>query len=78
MEHNKKEDLPVLKIGMSSDDILLDPVLRRSARLEREYLYKVLGQVEYKRVISTTDPSHIYTYGGWPLKVELFKDKKEE
>jgi hypothetical protein len=63
---------------MSRDDIILDPLLRRSARLEREYWHKVLGDVKYKLVVSTTDPSHIYTWSGWPLKIELFKDERKE
>lgn len=69
----------MLKSGMSNnDDITLDPVLRRSASLEREYWHRVLGDAEHKRVVSNTDPSHIYTYDDWPLKVDLFKDKKKE
>jgi hypothetical protein len=63
---------------MNNDEIILDPVLRRSARLEREYWFRVLGDTEYKRIVSNTDPSHIYTWSGWPLKVDLFRDKKQE
>jgi hypothetical protein len=61
---------------MNNDDIILDPVLRRSAASERKYLYKSLRNS--KQNVHATDPSHIYTYGGWPLKVELFKDKSEK
>ena len=63
---------------MSNDDIILDAALRCSAEAVREYWKKTLGDAEYKRIVETTDPSGIYTFGGWPLKVELFKDEKKE
>ena len=63
---------------MGKDDIILDEVLRRHARIEREYWYRVIGDTGYKRIVSNTDPSHIYTWSGWPLKVDLFKDKEQE
>jgi hypothetical protein len=63
---------------MNNDETILDPMLRRSERSEREYLYKVLERAEYKGIISTTDPSHIYTWSGWPLEADFFRDKKQE
>jgi len=61
---------------MLDDDIILDPVLRRSAASVRKYLFKSMQNS--KQTVHTTDPSHIYTYSGWPLKVELFKDKSKK
>jgi len=61
---------------MTDDEVILEPILRRCAESALKYWHKLLGDAEYKRVVCTTDPQHIYTYSGWPLKVELFKDKK--
>ena len=57
---------------MNNHEIILDPVLRRAAASELEYWYKSM------QTVHTADPSHIYTYSCWPLKVELFKDKHKE
>lgn len=75
-EHNADRILN----GMNNDNIILDPVLRRCAAIEREYLYKksMRNTKQAEQTVHTTDPSHIYTYSGWPLKVELFKDKSEK
>jgi hypothetical protein len=63
---------------MTNDDVILDPVLRRCAELTLEYWRKFLGDAEYKRIVSNCDPQHIYTYSGWPLQIELFKDKEKK